>query len=127
MGLLNPNMTREDVVELWYQRMPGDRGDLDKEYEWDDQDSAEWRESYSLENRKNRFNAQIDELFAMTKNPQEDSMYMRKMKENFPDMKIPIIRADAGSSGIVNPGNSTKIQSIEKKDGYSKWSFEFQK
>ncbi len=127
MGLLNPNMSREDVVELWYHHMPGDRGDLDKEYDWEEQDTKEAREYYSLENRKKRFNAKIDDLVAMVNNPKEDSMYMRKVKENFPDMKIPIIRADADCSGIVNPGDSTRLKSIEKRDGYSKWSFEFQK
>ncbi len=128
MGLLNPNMTREEIIELWYQRSPGSRGDLEKkEYDWDEYDTEESREYYSLENRKKRFEQRIDELTEMVQNHRSDSMYMRKVKEQFPDIKVPIIRADAGCSGIVNPGDSTQLKKIEKKDGYSKWSFEFQK
>jgi hypothetical protein len=127
-GLLNPDLSREDVIALYYEYDPGLKYALDEDY---------WRtvkiepgdeEYYSRENREKRFNEKIDHVWDFVKNPRQDSMYVtQKLKKSFPDIKIPIIRSDYGASGVLNPGDSVDLKKVKKEQGYSQWSFEFKK
>lgn len=127
-GLLNPDLSREDIINLYHEYDPASKYALDEEYWKTAKVDSEDLEYFSRENREKRFNEKIDHIFNLVKNPRQDSIYVtEKLKKKFPDIKIPIIRSDYGASGILNPSESTDLTKVEKQQGYSQWSFEFKK
>lgn len=127
-GLLNPDLSREDVIALYYEYDPASKYTLDEDYWKTVKIEPGDEEYYSHENREKRFNEKIDHVWDFVKNPRQDSMYVtQKLKKSFPDIKIPIIRSDYGASGVLNPGDSVDLKNVKKSQGYSQWSFEFKK